>query len=61
MAMIDELIDEDTSLVTLYLGEDAEKALADDLIEKLEEKYPDVDFEAIESKQALYYYIISLE
>lgn len=61
MSMIDELIDEDTSLVTLYLGEDAEKALADDLIEKLEEKYPDVDFEAIESKQALYYYIISLE
>ena len=61
MAMINELIDEDTSLVTLYLGEDAEKALADDLIEKLEEKYPDVDFEAIESKQALYYYIISLE
>ena len=61
MAMIDELIDEDTSLVTLYLGEDAEKALADDLIEKLEVKYPDVDFEAIESKQALYYYIISLE
>lgn len=61
MAMIDELIDEDTSLVTLYLGEEAEKALADDLIEKLEEKYPDVDFEAIESKQALYYYIISLE
>lgn len=61
MAMIDELIDEDTSLVTLYLGEDAKKALADDLIEKLEEKYPDVDFEAIESKQALYYYIISLE
>lgn len=61
MAMIDELIDEDTSLVTLYLGEDAEKALAGDLIEKLEEKYPDVDFEAIESKQALYYYIISLE
>lgn len=61
MAMIDELIDEDTSLVTLYLGEDAQKALADDLIEKLEEKYPDVDFEAIDSKQALYYYIISLE
>lgn len=61
MAMIDELIDDDTSLVTLYLGEDAEKALAEELIEKLEEKYPDVDFEAIESKQALYYYIISLE
>ena len=61
IAMIDELIDEDTSLVTLYLGEDAEKTLAEELIEKLEEKYPDVDFEAIESKQALYYYIISLE
>ena len=61
MAMLDELIDEDTSLVTLYLGEDAEKSQAEELIEKLEEKYPDIDFEAIESKQALYYYIISLE
>lgn len=61
MAMLDELIDEDTSLVTLYLGEDAEKSQAEELIEELEEKYPDIDFEAIESKQALYYYIISLE
>lgn len=61
MAMLDELIDEDTSLVTLYLGEDAQKAQAEELIEELEEKYPDIDFEAIESKQALYYYIISLE
>ena len=61
MVMIDELIDEDTSLVTLYLGEDAEKVLADELIAELEEKYEDIDFEVIESKQALYYYIISLE
>lgn len=61
MSMLDELIDEDTSLVTLYLGEDAEKSQAEELIEELEEKYPDIDFEAIESKQALYYYIISLE
>lgn len=61
MAMLDELTDEDTSLVTLYLGEDAQKAQAEELIEKLEEKYPDIDFEAIESNQALYYYIISLE
>ena len=61
MAMLDELIDEDTSLVTLYLGEDAEKSQAEELIKELEEKYPDIDFEAIESKQALYYYIISLE
>lgn len=59
--MIDQLIDEDISLVTIYLGEDADKATAEKLVEELEEKYGDVDFEAIESKQALYYYIISLE
>lgn len=59
--MIEELMDEDISLVTIYLGEDANKDEADKLVKELEEKYGDVDFEAIESKQALYYYIISLE
>lgn len=61
MDMVDQLVDEDVSLVTVYLGEDANKELADELIEELEDKYSDIDFEAIESKQALYYYIISLE
>ena len=59
--MLKELIDEDTSLVSIYLGEDADKTTVDKLVEDLEEKYSDIDIEVIESKQALYYYIISIE
>lgn len=59
--LIDNLMDDEISIVTLYLGKDTDQEDAENLIEKLEEKYDDVDFEIVPGGQPLYYYIISLE
>lgn len=48
-------------LVTIYYGEDIQEAEARKLVEKLSEKYDEIDFELHQGGQPLYYYLISLE
>ena len=55
------MVDEDSSLVTLYYGEDISSETAEQLSEKLAEKYPDIEFEIHEGGQPIYYYILSVE
>ena len=45
----------------MYYGEEVEEELVNDLVAKLEVKYPDADVETYYGKQPLYYYIISAE
>ena len=59
--LIDCMVDEDSSLVTLYYGEDISSETAEQLSEKLAEKYPDIEFEIHEGGQPIYYYILSVE
>jgi len=59
--LIKEIVDEDSEYVTLYYGEDVKKEDAEDILEELEEEYPDVEFSANYGGQSLYYYIISVE
>ena len=56
--LLEKSLDEDKEIVTLYLGEDS----TDDFLEELlENKYPDVEVELIESGQPVYPYIIGVE
>jgi dihydroxyacetone kinase-like predicted kinase len=59
--MTDGMVDEDSSLITVYYGEDTKKEDASRLEEVLTEKYPDVDIEVHFGGQPIYYYIISVE
>ncbi len=52
---------EDRELVTLYYGEDVDAAQAQDLVDRLSETYPDLEFEVVEGGQPHYPYIISIE
>lgn len=61
ISMIEKLIDKDSSLVSIYKGEDADPKVSDDLLEELRKKYDYVEFEVNEGKQPLYYYIVSIE
>lgn len=61
ISLIDSLVDDDTSIITLYRGEDVDEDNGNLLLEKLEEKYEDLDIEMIYGAQPLYYYVISLE
>ncbi|KOY82640.1 DAK2 domain-containing protein [Lysinibacillus macroides] len=59
--VITDLVDEDTEIVTVIYGEDTTEQNASQLVEWMEEHYPDVEVELFNGKQALYPYIISVE
>ncbi|MDK2803110.1 MAG: fatty acid kinase [Peptostreptococcaceae bacterium] len=59
--LIENLVDEDSEIISLFYGEDINEDEAESLIEELEEAYPDLDIELYHGGQPLYYYIISVE
>lgn len=61
MDLIKNLVDEDTSIITCFYGQDTMDEDANLLVEKLEEIYDDIDIELIYGGQPLYYYLFSIE
>lgn len=61
VSSLDEVIDEDSEIMTIYYGEDIDKEQAEALAEELEEKYEDLEVEVYSGGQPLYYYICSIE
>lgn len=59
--MIAQYIDEETTLITVYSGQDADAAMTKKLEAKLQAQYEDIDVEFVEGSQPTYYYIFSLE
>ncbi|MGE7693455.1 DAK2 domain-containing protein [Lysinibacillus sp. NPDC094177] len=59
--VIIDLVDEDAEIVTVIYGEDTTEENASELVEFIEEKYPEVEVELFNGKQGLYPYIISVE
>lgn len=61
LELVDNLIDEDSELISLYYGEDITEETASDLADQIMEKYPDVDVEIHSGGQPIYYYVLSVE
>ena len=61
LSMVDEMIDEDSAIVSIYFGSDATEDDASGSASAIEEKYPDVEVEINNGGQPIYYYIISVE
>ena len=59
--MVDEMVDEDTELISIYYGADTSEEDAEALRSKVEEKYGSCDVELQYGGQPIYYYIISAE
>lgn len=59
--MIDGMVDEDSSFISIYYGSDVTEYDANALLEALNEKYPDCDIDLQYGGQPVYYYIISVE
>lgn len=59
--LIAAMVDEDSSSITLFYGEDVQEEEYQRFLEKLEEKYPDLDVMSVSGKQPLYYFIIAVE
>lgn len=61
VSMVDEMVDEDTELISIYYGADTSEEDAEALRSKVEEKYGSCDVELQYGGQPIYYYIISAE
>ena len=59
--MIAEMVDEDTCVITVYVGSDVEEADYEQLKSDLETLYEDVEVEIQMGGQPIYYYIVSVE
>lgn len=55
------IYDEDAGIITIYYGESVNEDTAEELKEKMEEKYDDCDVELYFGGQSVYSYIISVE
>ena len=59
--MLEQLVDDDSALISLYYGADVSEEDADAFTEKITEKYPDVDVDAQFGGQPIYYYVLAVE
>lgn len=60
-SLVDKLVDEDKSVITLYYGNGVSEDEAVELVENLEDRYDDIEVTALGGGQPHYYYMISVE
>ena len=60
-ALADQMVDEDSEIVTILFGEGVDEDEADELAEYIETKFEDVEVTIFEGQQPVYSYIISVE
>ena len=58
---VERMVNEESSLITVYFGSDVTAEQAQELGDALEEKYPDCDVEVQNGGQPLYYYLVAVE
>ncbi|MDO5717182.1 MAG: DAK2 domain-containing protein [Tissierellia bacterium] len=58
---IENAVDEDTSIITLFAGENISDEILEEDGQALEELYPEIVIETIRGDQPVYYYLISIE
>nr|WP_244228287.1 DAK2 domain-containing protein [Streptococcus suis] len=61
VATFEKMLDEDSEIVTIYIGEDGNEELAQTLAEQLEEQFEDVEVEIHQGNQPVYPYLFSVE
>ena len=59
--LISDAVDEDSEVISIYNGVDVSEEDAKKLVDRIEEKYPDVDVQCYYGGQPIYYYIVSVE
>lgn len=56
-----KMIDEDSEIITIYVGEEGSQELAEEISEYLESTYEDIEVEIHDGKQPVYSYVMSVE
>jgi len=61
LELLESMVDDESSVISVYYGADQEQEEAEALSNQLEELYPDFEVEVYSGGQPLYYYIVSVE
>ncbi|AYF54765.1 DAK2 domain-containing protein [Clostridium botulinum C] len=59
--LIDNMVDEDSELITVFYGKDCDEEKAQQFAEEIEQKYSDIDVQFYSGEQPLYYFIVAVE
>ena len=59
--MLHEMVEEDSSLVSIYYGSDAKKSDAKKIVAEIEKNFPKIEVELQKGGQPVYYYVVSVE
>ncbi|HAR4880582.1 TPA: DAK2 domain-containing protein [Staphylococcus aureus] len=59
--LLNEMLADDSEILTVIIGQDAEQAVTDNMINWIEKQYPDVEVEVHEGGQPIYQYFFSVE
>ncbi len=60
-SLLDELLDEESEIVTIMYGEEVDEEEVNEIMAYLEEKYSDLEVEVVDGQQAIYDYLIAVE
>lgn len=61
LEMIENMVDDDTALISIYYGSDVSQEDADKFLKAVKQKYSDYDVDLQVGGQPIYYYLISVE
>ncbi len=61
LELIENTVDEDSEIISLYYGKDIDKSDAEDFADRIANQFPDIDVQSYYGGQPIYYYIISVE
>ena len=59
--ILEQHVDDDSALISLYYGEDVQEEDASKLAEEVEALYPEIDIDLHLGGQPIYYYVMSVE
>ena len=59
--LIEQLIDEESALLSIYYGEEADEKEAEEFSKLIMAKHPELEVEIHNGGQPVYYYIVSVE
>lgn len=61
LQMIEEMVDDDACVISVYYGQDVSETTASELEAHIAKLYPDMDVEVHSGGQPIYYYLVSVE
>ena len=61
LEMLEQLVEDDSELISLYYGQDVTEEEADAFTQEVEKLYPDIDVDVHCGGQPIYYYVLAVE